>query len=273
MTLLESESSEYAGRPVYLYEFTADGESYFLTAYAVPYTFDGDVYLPSAGIKHGNVVRSGAADRPPELTIEVAEAEDVIQENCYDGAPLSFTVRIHKIQPNGSHTWWDGRVGGGAVKLDNDGNMAALRCPSLLDEELERSAPDLFFTEQCQHFLFDSWCQLNALDYDVASTVSSISGVNLTVSSVAGQPDHYFRGGVVLTLAGERRTIVSQLGTALVLFTPFRVAPAPTTTLTLYPGCDRTIATCVSKFNNRVNFGGFPIIPLHNIFARGIRGL
>jgi hypothetical protein len=27
------------------------------------------------------------------------------------------------------------------------------------------------------------------------------------------------------------------------------------------PGCDRTIATCTSVFNNAAHFGGFPYIP------------
>jgi len=29
----------------------------------------------------------------------------------------------------------------------------------------------------------------------------------------------------------------------------------------LLPGCDRTISTCGSVFNNAVHFGGFPYIP------------
>jgi hypothetical protein len=29
----------------------------------------------------------------------------------------------------------------------------------------------------------------------------------------------------------------------------------------LLPGCDRTLATCTSVFNNAVHFGGFPYIP------------
>ena len=29
----------------------------------------------------------------------------------------------------------------------------------------------------------------------------------------------------------------------------------------LLPGCDRTLATCQSVFNNAIHFGGFPYIP------------
>ena len=34
-----------------------------------------------------------------------------------------------------------------------------------------------------------------------------------------------------------------------------------------FAGCDRTFATCQSKFGNSLNFGGFPWIPAKNPFA------
>ena len=38
-------------------------------------------------------------------------------------------------------------------------------------------------------------------------------------------------------------------------------------TIYLYPGCDRTLATCTAKFGNSANFGGFPFIPTKNPFG------
>jgi hypothetical protein len=37
--------------------------------------------------------------------------------------------------------------------------------------------------------------------------------------------------------------------------------------LEIYPGCDRTSGTCLTKFNNLVNFGGFPFMPDTNPFV------
>jgi hypothetical protein len=34
--------------------------------------------------------------------------------------------------------------------------------------------------------------------------------------------------------------------------------------LTLYPGCDHLKATCLAKFDNLPNYGGFPYIPARN---------
>jgi hypothetical protein len=38
-------------------------------------------------------------------------------------------------------------------------------------------------------------------------------------------------------------------------------APAPGDQFTAYPGCDKSVFTCQNKFNNLLNFGGFPFIP------------
>jgi uncharacterized phage protein (TIGR02218 family) len=40
--------------------------------------------------------------------------------------------------------------------------------------------------------------------------------------------------------------------------------------LTLYPGCDKTLATCKAKFNNVINFQGEPWIPGGDAGTRGV---
>ncbi len=38
-------------------------------------------------------------------------------------------------------------------------------------------------------------------------------------------------------------------------------APNPGDPFVIYPGCDKTVFSCARKFNNLINFGGFPFIP------------
>jgi uncharacterized phage protein (TIGR02218 family) len=40
---------------------------------------------------------------------------------------------------------------------------------------------------------------------------------------------------------------------------PYNVTAADT--MSVYPGCDKNLATCLAKFANVVNFRGFPKIP------------
>jgi uncharacterized phage protein (TIGR02218 family) len=267
MTLLASESSAHGGRPIELYEFTADGQSYYLTKHPVPYTFGGDTYQPSVGLSRQNIVRAAAGDKPPELVIDVAEAEDLIQDNCYDTIPISFTVRIHRIQPGGSHTWWDGVIAGATMK----GDRAELRCPSVLEDEFQNEVPNVHFTAQCNHFLYDRHCRLDPLDFAWGTTTVTVDGTTVTIAGAGGNPDNYFSRGTILAPSGERRTIIQHTGLTLILFHPFTTL-APLAAVTLYAGCDRQITTCVDKFGNKARFGGFPTVPVHNPWRRGIRG-
>jgi uncharacterized phage protein (TIGR02218 family) len=266
MALIDSESSRYGGRAIELYHFTADGQSYYRTAHPVAYSFMGNSYLPSPKLSRSQPVRASAGDKPPELEIDIAESDSVVLQNTYSSKPTTFSVRIYRVQPLGSHTWWDGKIQGARHK----GDRCTLRCPSVLDDEFQRELPNVRFNAQCQHFLFDSHCRLDPLDFAFATTVATISGTVLTVSGVGGNPDGYFQGGVALSLAGERRLVVSHVGTALSLFTAFRTAPAALEAITLYPGCPRTIDACIDTFNNRVNYGGFSDVPVENLFRRGI---
>jgi uncharacterized phage protein (TIGR02218 family) len=48
-------------------------------------------------------------------------------------------------------------------------------------------------------------------------------------------------------------------GMTLIAPMPFAVAAGDA--FTAYPGCDKQMATCSSKFSNLINFGGQPFIP------------
>ena len=273
MAFIDSERSATGSRPIELYRFTADGQSYYLTDSPVPYTDDGHTYQPSAQLRRESIVRGALSDRAPEMVISVAESEAMVQALCYEHLPVEFTVRIYRVQPGGTAVWWDGAVAGSSSR----GDRVELRCPSILDDQMKDEVPSAKFVGQCQHFLYDRHCRLDPLDWANATTITSISGVDLVVGAVAGFPDFrdYYRGGTALSLSGERRTIVAQQQvapyTGMTLFTPFRSAAAGEA-ITIYPGCDRKIGTCVDKFSNRDHFGGFPTVPLRNLFRNGFGG-
>jgi uncharacterized phage protein (TIGR02218 family) len=261
MTFISDETSAYGSRPIELYRFEADGTFYYRTPHQVPYTFLGSEYLPSPQLDRQNIVRAAAGDKPPEMVVNIEEADPLVQAICYDIIPVTFKVRIYRVQPTGQHTWWDGDVDGVAHK----GDRTELRCPSILDHTLRNEIPGVHFTAQCNHFLFDAHCRLDPLDFAQAATITSVDGVAMVVSTVGGHPADYFKGGVVLSESGERRMIVSQTGTTLALFYGFHNVAA-TENVTLYPGCDRMVTTCVDKYDNILNFGGFPVIPIRNRF-------
>lgn len=75
----------------------------------------------------------------------------------------------------------------------------------------------------------------------------------------------YFNGGVLTFTSGRnlayRLEVGSWDGTTFVMFEDFPYPVEVGDTFTIEPGCDKTIATCFTKFNNVVNFRGEPNIP------------
>lgn len=153
----------------------------------------------------------------------------------------------------------------GDIELDRTRIKLTVR--SLLDQ-LSMQLPRNFYQPGCLNTLFDAACAKDRGAYAHTRTVAS-GGTTMTVPLVdigptapAGWWDQgYLEVASPTTFYGLRRTIRSATETEVRLIQPF---PFPLTagwTVTLYPGCDKTLATCAAKFANRDRFRGFPFIP------------
>lgn len=131
----------------------------------------------------------------------------------------------------------------------------------------------------------------------------SDGGVALLVPAAANRPDGFFEGGFLVLEgyyssasssaeqfsprggavspteavhinAGFRQSIATHIGAELQLLTPL---PASFATregpfrVSLFAGCPGTKDACKTKFNNYSRFGGYPLIPIENTFATGIK--
>jgi uncharacterized phage protein (TIGR02218 family) len=60
-------------------------------------------------------------------------------------------------------------------------------------------------------------------------------------------------------------------GTGLIeLFLPMPFDIGGGDTFDIQAGCDKSVATCLSKFNNVINFRGFPYIPGNDKISSGL---
>ena len=124
--------------------------------------------------------------------------------------------------------------------------------------------PYRVFQPQCGWPLYGPGCGLSRSAFAVngiigSGSASTVFNTNLT------NPDNYFSEGTIQfqtgILAGASRSIRLSLATGqLLLYLPFASIPAPGDLFVAYPGCDKTFATCVSKFSNGINFAGTEFI-------------
>ncbi|MQQ09112.1 DUF2163 domain-containing protein [Epibacterium sp. SM1979] len=117
--------------------------------------------------------------------------------------------------------------------------------------------------------LGDGRCGLDLTAWQATATVVSVDGLEVWVSGLDEFNPGFFDKGTVEWLtggnAGSAGDIRATLDSAGSLVLSLWRAPAATIaigdTLTVTAGCNRTADTCRNRFNNLVNFRGFPHMP------------
>jgi len=135
-------------------------------------------------------------------------------------------------------------------------------------ELLNTNLPRTVYQPGCAYTLYDSNCALAKAAWGVACTVlagATVNGVSATLSNPTG----YFDLGTITFTSGalngqsftvKAYTLSGSTG-AFSFPLPLPALPATGDTFTGYPGCDKTLSTCTSKFANSAHFRGYPLIP------------
>jgi len=143
-------------------------------------------------------------------------------------------------------------------------NQAVLSINSWLDQ-FSLLIPRNTWQSPCRWTLFDAGCQLSQASFSSVGTALAGSTQSQIVTTGFGHVAGYYSlGQLTMTSglnAGFRRMVKSFDAVNMFLIAPFPFAVAPGDGFTAYPGCDKLRSTCISKFNNEVNFGGFDLIP------------
>lgn len=140
-----------------------------------------------------------------------------------------------------------------------------------INEAFDKEIPERTFQAACNNVLFDPDCKVSAGSFSYIGPVSAINGNVVTITGLlAAKGNGWSTGGYVSFGTLDYRLILSQSNDDLTLVLPF-FEDVLSQNVTVYAGCDHTIATCNSKFSNVLNFGGHPYVPTKNIFATGIK--
>lgn len=171
---------------------------------------------------------------------------------------------------------WKGRLSGlkpsmSEIALNFESVFTSLRRPGLRAR----------YQRSCRHMLYSRSCGVNKESWAVDGIATAVNGPVVTVPEAAAYPAGYFVTGMLEGPDGTLRFIVGHSGDQITLIRPF-VSMAKALSLDgyglsygkyyggakvrMFPGCDRTRNTCLGRFNNLNNYGGFDWIPLRNPF-------
>jgi uncharacterized phage protein (TIGR02218 family) len=131
-------------------------------------------------------------------------------------------------------------------------------------ELLNMDMPRELYQSTCLHIVYDAGCTLSRAAFTVTGAVTGSPSLNGFHTGLS-QADGYFDQGVIAltsgAASGSRRTVKSYAGGTFNFVLPLPALPSVGDTFLVYPGCDRTQATCSGKFGNIAHFKGYPYIP------------
>ena len=260
MSYTEREQSDYAGKPLELYRFAMGGRLWLYTSADHEVAYGSDVYQPCY-IKRGGFTKGGDA-RKSSIDIEMGPSNELalIFRTGWLPGLMVVTIYRHHYEDADFSVLWKGRVTG----CKWAGSVATLTSESVFTL-FQRAGLRRMYQIGCPHVLFGTACGLNADSWKVVATVAGVVGAELTLTGISAYAAGYFLGG--LLQAGEDLRMITSHASGVISMVDAIAGMAIGDSITLLPGCDRSVATCKNTFANLDNFGGLPYLPTKNPFS------
>lgn len=259
------EKSVQDGAPVELYTFTRDAQVWRFTSADRAKVVSGNTY--TAAVITRNDIETGTELARSPLRLEVPR-DFAVADLWRIWPPTSRVTLLLRQYHEGDGeliTLWSGRV----INVEFEEARANVIAEPVFTT-IKRIGLRRLYQRQCPHVLYGARCGVDKAAHDVAGTIASISGLVLTITAAGSSPDGHFAGGYLefQPSAGvyERRFIEAHTGSAITVMGSV-AGLSGGASVTLYPGCDHTLATCNAKFSNAVNYGGMPFMPEQNPFG------
>jgi uncharacterized phage protein (TIGR02218 family) len=136
-----------------------------------------------------------------------------------------------------------------------------------LTHKLKMSVGRIFGRNCDVHAFGDSRCGLSEAAFTFSGSITGVNTPRKDFNTTVSQTTNYFKNGYLKftsgLCSGLKMGVVKSYGTGgrITLWLPMPYQVAIGDTFNIVVGCDRLYKTCATKFNNLVNFRGFPFIP------------
>lgn len=245
-----------------------DGVCLGFTTHDADLWFDGLVHRAMPGMLPSAIRRSADLE-PDSAEVEGALSHDSIAQadlsaGRFDGARVA--IGVVDWQTLERHVLYRGAIG---QVEEQDGKFAAelvSRKAELQRDPVPRTSPT------CRAEFCGPGCGLSPARFTIEArvTASDIDASRVTVDGVIA-PEEYVSGTLRWIdgpLTGMTSEIAAISGNQLTLAVPVDLPISAGSRVILRQGCDRTLATCASRFGNAENFRGEPFLPGNDLIAR-----
>ena len=177
----------------------------------------------------------------------------------YDFAEVEIFIVNYMDISQGRMLLRRGRLG--EVTMQKDTFIAELRG---LAESLQQTIGELY-QPSCRAILGDSECKKVLTSFTFTGTVTTVSSGLIFTSNALTQAAGYFTGGQITWTSGNNNGLKMEVkefaNKQVVLAQAMPYAIQVSSSFQIIAGCDKTHQTCISKFNNIINFRGEPFVP------------
>lgn len=231
--------------------------------------FDGVLHRAAPGMVP-SAIRRSADFEPDSAEVEGALSHDSISAgDLASGRFDRARVLIGLVDWDSleRHIIYRGTIG--TVSEEAGGFTAALesRKAELSRDPVPRTSPS------CRAAFCGPGCTLSPARFTHEGTVSAFDIEDNAATVNTSVPTADLAGGTLRWLdgpyAGQTAGIVTTVGAGLLMLDiPIDQALPAGTRVLLREGCDRTLATCASRFSNAINFQGEPHLPGNDLITR-----
>ncbi len=246
-----------------------DGEQFAFTDHDAPLELDGVSFKPDSGLSALTLEKTTglAVDNTEAIGAisDISLRDEDINAGRFDGADVTAWL-VNWIDPAQRVVQFRGNIG--EISRAGGGFRAELRGVS---DALNRPIGRVY-QKPCGSFTGSETCGVNldTPEFSVEAPVIEIE--NSRVFRFVGLTEfaaNWFGRGFFVIRSGDAEGLRAAIKVDRIhdglreisLWEPLRVTVSPGDSIQLYAGCDKRFETCRTKFDNAINFKGFPDIP------------
>lgn len=240
-----------------------DATVFGFTDHDADITYDGVTYAAASGFS-ASAIRTSA-----RLDVDNMEVEGMLSADTITDADLLAGLWDYAAFIIMRVNYADLTMGHEVLRAGTLGNVKTGRQHYTCElrgmmQPLQQSIGRIY-TPACDADLGDTRCDVVLATYTVTGTVTAVASQSAFTDSVRAEAADYFNYGLLTFTSGANAGYsmeVKDFGSGA--FTLQQAMPEPIAigdAYSVYAGCDKLLATCVSKFSNVANFRGFPHVP------------
>lgn len=261
-----------------------DGVVHTFTAHDQPITFRGEIYTPCGGIQPSAYQSGGQFGDVGNANLLGLMSIDGIQpgipaRDIASGLLDAAEIQIWDLPWKGTENPYPILKGyvGSITQRDINYEAEVLTLSGLLANRGLLEA----YTPNCRFRLGDARCTVNLATFtdtgfvteEAAGSVAIQAGKRQFIDISRIEADDYWANGILTWTSGNNAGYSSEVAASTDQggITLWNVMPSKielNDAYTIVAGCDKTRPTCIGKFNNIANFGGFPDVPGNDIILQ-----